>query len=54
MMPNPRQGETKDKFMSRCIPMVMAEGKPQAQAIAVCSSLWDRRGKKEDDKKEKA
>ncbi|HSG31040.1 MAG TPA: hypothetical protein VLB82_05785 [Thermodesulfobacteriota bacterium] len=40
-MPTPRRGENKDDFMKRCIPQVVGEGKPQEQAIAICSSLWE-------------
>lgn len=37
----PNQGETKDDFISRCIPLLINEGKEQDQAVAICSSLWD-------------
>ena len=40
--PKPNKNEEKDKYMSRCIPFYMDEGKPQKQAIAICYSLWDK------------
>lgn len=47
-MPNPRSGETEQEFVSRCIPVVMAEGtaKDARQASAICYSMFDRRNKK--------
>lgn len=41
-MPTPRDGESRDAFMERCIPQVMGEGKEQDQAIAICSSLYQK------------
>lgn len=40
-MPTPREGETKEDFISRCIPDVMDEGREQEQAAAMCYSYWD-------------
>ena len=39
----PTSGETESDFMSRCIPYVIDEGKGQEQAVAICSSYWDKR-----------
>ena len=39
--PTPTAGESRDHFMSRCIPVVMEEGKPRDQAVAICSSLFE-------------
>lgn len=41
-MPNPRKGERRSKFVSRCIPIVLDEGtaKSNEQAVAVCQSIW--------------
>jgi hypothetical protein len=39
-MPDPNAGESKNSFIARCIPMVMDEGKPRDQAIAICQSRW--------------
>ena len=36
----PRAGETEDEFISRCIPVVIGEGKDQDQAAAICYSYW--------------
>lgn len=43
-MPTPRPDEeTRDEFMSRCIPMVLDHGTAddQDQAVAICSSMWE-------------
>jgi hypothetical protein len=40
-MPIPRPSEeTREDWMSRCIPVLIGEGKDKAQAIAICSSMW--------------
>jgi hypothetical protein len=39
-MPKPRKGETRSKFMSRCISDVINEGKKRDQAIAQCINVW--------------
>lgn len=44
-MPKPKAGETKSEFLNRCIPIVINEGKPQAQAVAICNSYWESREK---------
>jgi len=44
-MPTPKKGESRNDFMSRCIPQVMNEGKRQNQAIAICNSIWENRRK---------
>lgn len=36
-----RQGESKDEFISRCIPVEIKSGKSQEQAAAICYSYWD-------------
>jgi len=36
----PSVGETEDEFISRCIPVVIGEGKDQDQAAAICYSYW--------------
>ena len=40
---DPRAGETEDEFISRCIPVVIGEGKDQDQAAAICYSYWEER-----------
>lgn len=42
-MPTPRKGETKEHYIERCIPMLINEGKPQDQAVAICNGMWDER-----------
>ena len=46
-MPKPRENESREKFISRCVPIVVEEGKPQKQAVAICHSIWreDKGGK---------
>lgn len=40
-MPKPKPSEeSRADWMSRCIPVLIEEGKPQDQAIAICSSMW--------------
>lgn len=42
-MPKPRTDETQEQFISRCIPIVLADGTAdsQDQAVAVCVSMWE-------------
>jgi hypothetical protein len=37
----PEAGESKDEFISRCIPFYLNEGKDQDQAVAICISVAD-------------
>jgi hypothetical protein len=41
-MPTPGENETREDFISRCIPIVLEEGtaENQDQAVAVCNSMW--------------
>lgn len=39
----PTQGETHDEFISRCMPVVIKEGKENDQAYAICESYWENR-----------
>lgn len=43
-MPTPKRQEPKEKFMGRCIPVVLSEGtaKNQAQAAAICNSMFEK------------
>jgi SPP1 gp7 family putative phage head morphogenesis protein len=43
-MPKPRKREPKNRFIRRCIPMVVREGRARKQAIAICYSLWAEHG----------
>jgi hypothetical protein len=47
-MPSVKKGEPKNKFISRCVPVVMKEGtaKDNKQAVAICSSMYDQHKKK--------
>lgn len=47
-MPTPNKDESKEKFISRCIPYVMKEGKDKDQATAMCYSIWKDKGKKKE------
>lgn len=42
-MPKPKEGESKDDFMSRCIQTVMDDGSADStsQATAMCSTMYD-------------
>ena len=37
----PKEGETKDEFISRCIAKEIDNGYPQDQATAICYTKWD-------------
>lgn len=37
----PNADETEDEFISRCVKVVMDEGKDNEQAVAICYSYWD-------------
>jgi len=44
-MPNVKQGESKDDFLKRCIPIVLAEGTAESndQAAAICNSMYEKK-----------
>lgn len=44
-MPTPGDNESRDKFIQRCIPVVIEDGtaEDQAQAVAVCNSMWNQK-----------
>lgn len=44
-IPTPRKGEKRDDFLPRCIKVVVGEGTPQKQAVAICSQKWRDRKK---------
>lgn len=44
-MPKPKKYERKKKFVERCIPKLMEEGKTQRQAIAICYSMYENKQK---------
>ena len=39
----PREGETQEEFISRCIGEEIGAGYGQEQAAAICYSTWDRK-----------
>jgi hypothetical protein len=39
-IPKPRGGESQNKFVSRCIGFLVAEGRPTNQAAAICYDKW--------------
>jgi hypothetical protein len=39
-VPKPKKGEKEKDFISRCIPVLMDEGREQKQSIAICYSTW--------------
>jgi len=41
-MPTPKEGESKNEFMGRCVPMRHGEhpSEPNEQSVAVCFSIW--------------
>lgn len=44
-MPTPNKKENKEEFISRCIRMLIREGKDSDQATAICYSLWEHKDK---------
>jgi hypothetical protein len=44
---NPRDSETQDEFISRCVSEEVSSGMEQTQAVAVCYSKWKDHRRKE-------
>lgn len=44
-MPTPRIAESEKKFVARCVPILIAEGRKPDQAVAICHSMWKNRKK---------
>ena len=40
-MPDPRPGESREDFLDRCIPEVVAEGRDPDQAVAMCIAYYE-------------
>lgn len=40
-MPQPTKDEKKQDFISRCVSILLKEGKKKDEAIAICFSLWE-------------
>lgn len=45
-MPDPNDFDNEKDFMAACVPMAVEEGKDQDQAVAICSAMWEDKGKK--------
>jgi hypothetical protein len=45
--PTPKEDESKDDFIERCIPIVLEDGTAEnnEQAVAVCMSMWEEKDK---------
>ncbi len=39
-MPDPNPNETEAEYVARCVPIVMAEGKTQDQALGQCYGVY--------------
>src|SRR3990172_1047756 len=50
-MPTPNEGESRREFIQRCIPIVLEDktADDPDQAVAVCSSIWERAMAKKSD-----
>ncbi len=46
-MPKPNKGESSKDYISRCVKMVMSEGKTQQQALGQCYGLLRQAGRKD-------
>lgn len=47
-MPTPKKGETREQFVSRCVPMRHQEHPKEdnKQSVAICFSMWREHNKK--------
>ena len=45
-MPTPTDKDTRERFLKRCIPILIREGRLQDQAVAICNSMWANRNNK--------
>lgn len=52
-MPTPTENETREEFMSRCVPMRHREhpNEDNKQSVAVCFSMWKQHKEKPKNKK---
>jgi len=44
-MPKVKPNESKEDFISRCIPIVESEGEEHKRAVAICYSIWEQHDK---------
>jgi hypothetical protein len=45
-MPEPKGNESQNDFISRCVSIVMNEGKDQDEALGKCYGIWRQHKKK--------
>ncbi len=43
-MPDPNEYNTESDWMTACVPKMVSEGKPQDQAVAACTNIWQMKG----------
>ena len=43
-MPEPEKGESERDFLKKCIPALIHEGRARDQSIAICYSVYRRKG----------
>jgi len=41
-IPKPKKGDDFNTFIRRCVPVIIREGKPNDQAMAICVSTWEK------------
>jgi len=42
-MPDPpKENESREEFVKRCVPEVIREGRKANQAVAICNAIFDR------------
>lgn len=51
-MPAVKEGESREEYMKRCVPVVRAEGASEEAAVGKCEGMYDEHQKKR--KKQKA
>ena len=47
-MPNPLKGESRNAYMKRAVPIIMAEGKDQKAAVGKAEGMYDQHSGKGD------
>ena len=48
-MPHPQAGENRREYISRCVPILISEGKERDSAVAICYQYWKDRNKKDNE-----
>jgi len=49
-MPEPKKNEKQNEYISRCVSVVMKEGKTQEQALGQCYGMWKQSKKRKKSK----